>query len=231
MSDDPLTVEVRSLVRVSAALASGGGQLLEQELVAAAQLARHDQVEEALLQSYLFLGYPAALDGLARWRESSGAPPPRPTPDDWPRWEERGGEVCRRVYSSQYDGLRANVCRLHPDLDRWMVSEGYGKVLGRPEMELPTRELCIVAILAVIGAKRQLHSHLRGALSCGADAEEVAAALAEALTFVGEGERGTPEETWRQVRKRYVESERRRGRFPEAPPGRGSRDPSSEPPG
>lgn len=231
MTGDDLTAEVRSLVRVSAALASGGGEPLEQELLTAANTARYDQVEEALLQSYLFLGYPATLDGLARWRRSSGAPPPPPTPDDWRLWEERGDDVCRRVYSNQYDGLRENVRLLHPDIERWMVAEGYGKVLGRPQMALATRELCIVALLAVVGADRQLYSHLRGALHSGADAKEVEAALTEAAEFMAEGERRIAWETWQQVRRRSVDTESKPGSIADRPRGRASRDASSGAPG
>ena len=39
-------------------------------------------VEEALLQSYLFLGYPAALRGLTAWRRISERDAPDATADD-----------------------------------------------------------------------------------------------------------------------------------------------------
>ena len=48
-----------------------------------------------------------------------------------------------------------------------MITEGYGKVLGRPGLDLPRRELCIVAACAATGQDRQLHSHLHGALNVG----------------------------------------------------------------
>jgi 4-carboxymuconolactone decarboxylase len=54
-----------------------------------------------------------------------------------------------------------------------MVEGGYGRVIGRPGLDLATRELCIAALLAVWGAPRQLHSHLRGALNAGASPDEV----------------------------------------------------------
>ena len=66
-----------------------------------------------------------------------------------------------------YERLRQNVRRLHPALDAWMVVEGYGKVLGRSGLDLPRRELCIVAACAASGQDRQLHSHLHGALNVG----------------------------------------------------------------
>jgi 4-carboxymuconolactone decarboxylase len=66
-----------------------------------------------------------------------------------------------------YDRLRVNIRGLHPELDDWMIVEGYGKVLSRPGLDLPRRELCIVAACAASEQARQLHSHLHGALNVG----------------------------------------------------------------
>jgi 4-carboxymuconolactone decarboxylase len=54
-----------------------------------------------------------------------------------------------------------------------MIVEGYGKVLSRPGLDLATRELCIVALLAPQDAAPQLYSHLRGALNAGAAEDSV----------------------------------------------------------
>jgi 4-carboxymuconolactone decarboxylase len=176
--------ERQSLVRLSAALATGDQESIEQAARVAHGTARPVAVEECLLQSYLFLGFPAALTALMAWREISGAPPaPEPASgaDDLARWIERGGEVCRIVYGRAYEKLRGNVRRVHPAMDRWMIQEGYGRVLGRPGLDLATRELCIVAILAATGWESQLHSHLRGALHAGCLPDAVEAALEEGL--------------------------------------------------
>jgi len=58
-----------------------------------------------------------------------------------------------------------------------MVVEGYGKVLSRAALDLPRRELCIVAVCAVSGQDRQLHSHLLGALNVGASPNAIDATL------------------------------------------------------
>jgi 4-carboxymuconolactone decarboxylase len=73
--------------------------------------------------------------------------------------------------------LRQNIRALHPALDAWMITDGYGKVLSRPGLDLKTRELCIVAACAASGQQRQLHSHLHGALNAGASTAEVEDAL------------------------------------------------------
>jgi 4-carboxymuconolactone decarboxylase len=163
----------RTLVRVSIALALGDRDLLEEALRAAAAAVPAVAVEEALLQSYLFLGYPAALRGLAAWRAVSGVPAPAELTADQAEWPERGAATCERVYGGQYARLRGNVAALHPDVEQWMITEGYGKVLSRPGLDLRTRELCIIAVLAPQDAAPQLYSHLRGALNAGVPEQDV----------------------------------------------------------
>jgi len=168
------------------------------------------EVEETILQAYLFLGYPAALNTFAVWRELSGREPALDAeaesgPESGFRlaeWEARGEAVCRVVYGGQYDKLRGNVRRLHPDMERWMVVEGYGKVLGRPGLDLRVRELCIVAILAIQGAHRQLYSHLRGAVNAGAGDGEIEEALAVAAEWQSPGAAEASRRVWAQVRGR-----------------------------
>ena len=197
----------RALVRASAAVAAWSQGSARRDDVAwalriAGEEASPEAVEEALVQSYLFLGYPAALNALGLWREVSGRPAGPARAWDPTGWEERGESVCRKVYGGQYDGLRDNVRALHGDMERWMVVEGYGKVLGRPGLELKTRELCVVALLAVTGWPTQLYSHLRGALQVGASPDAVGEALEAALTLAEEERRGVARATWARIRNR-----------------------------
>jgi len=198
----PIGERDRLLVDVSAALAGGDASRLAHALAAAEAGGAGDGVEEALLQAYLFLGYPAALNAIALWRKLSGRAAPAATAEDWVGWRLRGEEVCRRVYGGAYGELRDNVRALHPDLETWMVTEGYGKVLGRPGLPLATRELCILALLAVQGVQKQLYSHLRGALQAGASEEEVEDALARALRHAPRDRCAAAMETWTRLRAR-----------------------------
>ena len=186
------TEAVRSLVRLSAAVAAGDRETRIEAMRDAREAASALAVEEALLQSYLFLGFPAALTALAEWRDLTGtSPASAPDSADPTAWARRGEAVCRTVYGRAYDQLRGNVRRVHPAMDEWMVREGYGKVLAREGLDLGTRELCIVAILAATGWEPQLHSHLRGALHAGCDPESVAEALEAGLEM-------HPEPAWRK---------------------------------
>jgi len=97
--------------------------------------------------------------------------------------------------------LRANVAAIHPALDRWMVSEGYGKVLGRPGLDLVHRELCIVGLLAAGVWDDQLYSHLRGALLAGAPVASVGRALQVGLMRVQEPDTSRLNNLWDLVQR------------------------------
>lgn len=191
-----------ALVALSAALATREREVVERAVRRAAEEAEPDAVEEVLLQSHLFVGFPDALTALALWREVRGLPAPAPLGEAPEGWMERGKRVCATVYGANYPRLRANVAAVHPEMDRWMVEGGYGRVLGRPGLELVTRELCTLALLAVWNAPRQLHSHLRGALNAGAGVEEVDRAVEVACAFLGPERAGEVRELWRAVRER-----------------------------
>jgi 4-carboxymuconolactone decarboxylase len=171
----------RALVRLSAALAAAAEEDIRSELQRAAKTAPHEWIEELLLQTYLFAGFPRALNGMREWRRVAGIPvSARRKKVNRRRLRLLGEHTCAQVYGTMYERLRQNIRDLHPLLDDWMIEEGYGKVLSRPELDLPRRELCIVAACAATRQDRQLQSHLHGARNVGVPPHIVTQAL-EAL--------------------------------------------------
>jgi len=181
----------RSLVRSAAAIAGAAETKLRAVFEEVVDRVERSEMDEVILQSYLFAGFPRALNAARIWRSVSGQQAPAEDRDaelgSSATWVERGEETCRIVYGESYELLRENIRELHPALDSWMITDGYGKVLSRPQLALRTRELCIVAACAASGQQRQLHSHLHGALNSGATAEEVREAL-DALDDLVDGE-------------------------------------------
>ncbi len=194
----------RALVRLAASLTAD--EAVQVQAMDAAAAVAPAEAEEVLLQSYLFLGYPVALNALGLWRRRTGRPPSELVDEAGVDWHERGQEVCRQVYGSQYETLREVLAGIQPELDRWAVVEGYGKVLGRPALALKVRELCIAAQLAGTDGTRQLHSHLRGCLNVGATVDEVTAALEAVEEIVGDRARQT-RRVWDRVRERWLARE------------------------
>jgi len=168
------------LVRLAALLAGGSEAQVRRALADAVDGIDPVWVEEVILQTYLFAGFPRSLNAAREWRRISGRTAPthdEDIPFETEQLTARGELTCETVYGPFYERLRHNIRALHPALDQWMIVEGYGKVLGRPLLDLARRELCVVAACAIARQDRQLHSHLHGALHAGASAAQVDAAL------------------------------------------------------
>src|SRR5881275_1040497 len=206
---DPPTV---ALVQVAAALAEGKEPALRQRLVAARAAAVPDRwIEELLLQSLLVVGYPLALVAFGVWRQVQG---PRSgagagggeelAHEDWQAWATRGSAVCAAVYGRAFHKLLLNLRALHPALEDLVLVDAYGKVIGRPGLDLKRRELCTVAAIAVLGAAQQLHSHLRGALNTGATRGEVEEVLEVIDGDLDAERRRSAREQWEDVRQRKL---------------------------
>jgi 4-carboxymuconolactone decarboxylase len=170
-----------ALVRLAAAIAAAGEHRVRLALTDALHRAPAEWTEEVILQSYLFAGFPRALNAAREWRRISGREAPAHDAGeryaDADRWRVEGERTCAVVYGAAYAPLRHNIRALHPALDAWMIVEGYGKVLSRAQLDLRRRELCIVAACAAAGQDRQLHAHLHGARNAGASGEQLSAVL------------------------------------------------------
>jgi len=206
-----LDARTAALVRVAAAVARGKASELEMRF-AAARDARVPGlwIEELLLQSMLVVGYPLALVAFGTWRglgariEGDGAGPEDLAHADWEAWAARGAVVCREVYGRAYHKLLVNLRALHPALEHLVLVDAYGKVIGRPGLDLKRRELCTVATTAVLGTAEQLHSHLRGALNTGASGEEVEAVLGLVDGDLDPERRRSAREQWADVKRRKL---------------------------
>jgi 4-carboxymuconolactone decarboxylase len=198
-----LDSEVRTLVRLAGAIAGSSASAVRAAIDDAVGAVRDDWVEEAILQSYLFAGFPRTLNAMREWRRASGRAAPSEgadeTHDDMPEWTKRGEATCRAVYGSHYEKLRQNIRALHPALDSWMITEGYGKILSRPGLDLWLRELCIIAACAVAGQERQLRSHLLGARNVGASAAQISGTLDAIADLMTEADARTAAQLWERL--------------------------------
>ena len=197
----------RSLVRTAAVIAAGDELAIRAALADASATVNVVWMEELILQSYLFCGFPRSLNAMREWRRLTGERAvPRSETAGVEEWRRRGEERCRIVYGDMYERLRVNIRELRPELDEWMIVDGYGKVLSRPELDLARRELCIVAACAASGQDRQLHSHLHGALNVGVAAGVVTDALEALEGVVSAGRIATARLLWRRVQGQFDSS-------------------------
>jgi len=179
-----LTIHDQHLVRISLLGATGKLRELGEALKEASNDGvTPDTMKEALLETYLFVGYPRAINALRTLRDTLGFGNPEAldglssTDLDPDELERKGLELMELIYGRSLPSLLSNMKEIHADLARWMVIEGYGKVLSRPGLSVKTRELCVVAILRAMDCTPQLEAHMKGAVNAGADEGEISHTL------------------------------------------------------
>jgi len=123
---------------------------------------------ELFLHLSLLLGFPAMLDGfemllvLKPLEKQPGSPHPRRL------HTRRGGlAILSRIYGNQTKRLLRRLDELHPELPARIVEDAYGRIVSRAGLSLREREIVSVVALALGGYRRQLYSHVRGALRVG----------------------------------------------------------------
>jgi 4-carboxymuconolactone decarboxylase len=142
------------------------------------------KIYEALLQNYLFAGYPSALLSLKLLKDLYPNKRLTKAADmNLYHFSKSGEENCKKVYGNKYEKLIYNVKKFSPDMAEWLVLEGYGKVLGRKGLSLRERELCIVATLTVLKFEDQLFSHINGAYRAKASVEEIRSVIDSLALF------------------------------------------------
>lgn len=135
----------------------------------------HLSAVEAILQTHLFAGFPRVINAMALVRKLGVADIDGYWEDatvSVELWQNAGELLCSRIYGNNYSKLRKTMGNIHPDLDKWMLQTGYGRVLSRPGLSARMRELCVLAVLAGQNVPPQLFSHLRGAIHVGATIAE-----------------------------------------------------------
>lgn len=173
--------EAIRIALLGAAAGSGDADALVEALEEADGVLDPDDIEEYLLQTYLFAGFPRTINAFFTWQawavDRGGRGAVVMEPDDVAAWRRRGEELCRVIYSGTYEALQARLARLHPALADWTLIEGYGKVLARPGPDPARRELAALGVLIVLDAERQMVAHVKGALNAGVPLEALEAAL------------------------------------------------------
>lgn len=125
------------------------------------------KIYETLLQTYLFAGFPSALNSLKIFNEIFPLPKKKNKILSYNELIVRGEKTCKKIYGNKFEKLINNVNSFSPELAGWLIIEGYGKVLSRRRLSLKERELSIIAVLTVLKFDDQLFSHINGAFRLG----------------------------------------------------------------
>ena len=127
-------------------------------------------VAETILQSIPYSGFPGAVEALSWLRKE--APEARPRS---PHSQSR--EIFQEIYGAAQEKVTLQLRQGHPDLEKWIRNFAYETVMKSSPWE--TVYLEYLAISSLLGQSRMtpFHSHLRGALRCGATETEIAEIL------------------------------------------------------
>lgn len=130
-------------------------------------------IDEVILQSHLFLGFPAMIEASRVFADMKGNHrrsdrlPEAYSARECREWNVGGTAKIRKIYGSSFDRLVTYINSFSPQILAWMINDGYGQVLSRPGASFRLRELAIVATLTVTAYENQLWAHVRGALKVG----------------------------------------------------------------
>ena len=145
------------------------------------------KIQEILLQSYLFIGFPRTINALGAVKNLWKTPLEAFEKElDRKTKQQRGEALCQKIYGANYPKLLENMEKLHPDLKIYMIEEGYGKILSRAGLNPLEREMGILPILVLTEVQQQLHSHFLGAYYLGASFAKLEALLEHLKEFLSE---------------------------------------------
>ena len=99
---------------------------------------------------------------------------------------ERGLATRRQVMGDDFvERALASTTPFTEPIQQHISRNAWGDVWQRPGLELKTRSLVTVAMLAALGRQHELKGHVRGALRNGASVEEIQEVLLHAAVYCG----------------------------------------------
>ncbi|OIQ93890.1 carboxymuconolactone decarboxylase family protein [mine drainage metagenome] len=99
---------------------------------------------------------------------------------------ERGLATRRQVMGDDFvERALASTTPFTEPIQQHISRNAWGDVWQRPGLELKTRSLVTIAMLAALGRQHELKGHVRGALRNGASVEEIQEVLLHAAVYCG----------------------------------------------
>jgi alkylhydroperoxidase/carboxymuconolactone decarboxylase family protein YurZ len=99
---------------------------------------------------------------------------------------KRGFEQFRQMVGDEHiDGLIESFRSVCPDFEKEVVSVVGGRIWTRKGIDLKTRSLCSICVLAALGRNNALKLNFEMALNNGASPEEIFEALFQVAVYAG----------------------------------------------
>jgi 4-carboxymuconolactone decarboxylase len=99
---------------------------------------------------------------------------------------QAGIETRTQVMGSEFvDRAFGNATEYTMPMQEFITRNAWGNVWQRPGLDLKTRSLVTVAMLAALGKQQELKGHVRGALNNGATPDELREVMLHATVYCG----------------------------------------------
>jgi 4-carboxymuconolactone decarboxylase len=99
---------------------------------------------------------------------------------------QAGIETRTQVMGSEFvDRAFGNATEYTMPMQEFSTRNAWGNVWQRPGLDLKTRSLVTVAMLAALGKQQELKGHVRGALNNGATPDELREVMLHATVYCG----------------------------------------------
>lgn len=110
---------------------------------------------------------------------------PTQNPDESSRYS-RGWEKLREIDGQAGERVVASLSDIAPDFAKYLIEFPFGDIYSRPQLDLKSREIGVVAALTALGnAAPQLKVHIHGALNVGCTREEVVEIIMQMAVYAG----------------------------------------------
>jgi 4-carboxymuconolactone decarboxylase len=98
----------------------------------------------------------------------------------------RGWEKLREIDGQAGERVVASLADIAPDFAKYLIEFPFGDIYSRPQLDLKSREIGVVAALTALGnAAPQLRVHILGALNVGCSRDEVVEIIMQMAVYAG----------------------------------------------
>lgn len=99
---------------------------------------------------------------------------------------QRGWEKLREIDGEAGEKVIAALADIAPDFARYLIEFPFGDIYSRPQLDLKSREIAVVAALTALGnATPQLKVHIQAALNVACTREEVTEVIMQMAVYAG----------------------------------------------
>ena len=94
-------------------------------------------------------------------------------------------QFAKMIGRNEIDELREKFRALSPDFERCVIGTVGGEIWSRPNLDLRTRSLCSIAVLAALGRVNALELNVKMALNNGATKAEIIEVFFQVAAYAG----------------------------------------------